>query len=118
MIGHVDSSGMRIKMVSKLRKFDAGVMELGLEYTDKMAIPPGQVGFPLSGYCISECTDLVIGFISIYFPLYIEFIYIILFEFCTRIHLYTFKWRNSCFCIITISHLSSTNNQYFISCWC
>lgn len=58
-IGHVDSSGLRIKMVSQLRQFDAGVMELGLEYTDKMAIPPGQVAFPLSGYCIAECTELV-----------------------------------------------------------
>ncbi|XP_037815839.1 tyramine beta-hydroxylase isoform X1 [Lucilia sericata] len=56
--GHVDSSGLRIKMVSQLRQFDAGVMELGLEYTDKMAIPPGQVAFPLSGYCIAECTEL------------------------------------------------------------
>lgn len=38
--GVVDNSGMRIKFVDKLRKFDAAVMELGLEYTDKMAIPP------------------------------------------------------------------------------
>lgn len=35
-------------------------MELGLEYTDKMAIPPGILGFPLSGYCIAECTQMVI----------------------------------------------------------
>lgn len=34
-------------------------MELGLEYTDKMAIPPGVLGFPLSGYCIAECTKAV-----------------------------------------------------------
>lgn len=33
-------------------------MELGLEYTDKMAIPPGQIAFPLSGYCIAECTNI------------------------------------------------------------
>lgn len=46
-------------MVSQLRQFDAGVMELGLEYTDKMAIPPGQIGFPLSGYCIAKCTEVV-----------------------------------------------------------
>lgn len=38
--GYIDTSGMRIKFVEKLRKFDAAVMELGLEYTDKMAIPP------------------------------------------------------------------------------
>ena len=54
--GAIDSSGMRIKYVEKLRKYDAAVMELGLEYTDKMAIPPGQLAFPLSGYCIAECT--------------------------------------------------------------
>lgn len=40
---------------------DAGVIELGLEYTDKMAIPPGQDLFSLSGYCVSECTAVVIS---------------------------------------------------------
>lgn len=58
--GLIDQSGMRIRMVSKLRKHDAAIMELGLEYSDKMAIPPGVLGFPLSGYCISECTQTVI----------------------------------------------------------
>lgn len=41
--GTVDSSGVRFVMTKSLRKYDAGVIELGLEYTDKMAIPPGQV---------------------------------------------------------------------------
>lgn len=50
---------MRLKMVSKLRKYDAAIMELGLEYTDKMAIPPGLNAFPLSGYCVAECTNVV-----------------------------------------------------------
>lgn len=50
---------MRINVVDKLRKYDAAIMELGLEYTDKMAIPPGQLAFPLSGYCIAECTQVV-----------------------------------------------------------
>lgn len=58
--GLIDHSGMRIRLVSKLRKHDAAIMELGLEYTDKMAIPPGVLGFPLSGYCIAECTQTVI----------------------------------------------------------
>lgn len=58
--GLIDHSGMRIKMISKLRKYDAAIMELGLEYTDKMAIPQGVLGFPLSGYCIAECTQTVI----------------------------------------------------------
>lgn len=47
-------------MVSKLRKYDSAIMELGLEYTDKMAIPPGVLAFPLSGYCIAECTELAL----------------------------------------------------------
>ncbi|XP_058445069.1 tyramine beta-hydroxylase isoform X1 [Malaya genurostris] len=58
--GIKDSSGMRISVVSKLRKHDAAIMELGLEYTDKMAIPPGQVAFPLTGYCIAECTKVAL----------------------------------------------------------
>ena len=41
--GHVDSSGINFVFTKSLRKYDAGVIELGLEYTDKMAIPPGQV---------------------------------------------------------------------------
>lgn len=57
--GLIDHSGMRIKMISNLRKYDAAIMELGLEYTDKMAIPPAVLGFPLSGYCIAECTKTV-----------------------------------------------------------
>ncbi|KFB41858.1 AGAP010485-PA-like protein [Anopheles sinensis] len=58
--GRNDSSGMRLSLVSKLRRHDAAIMELGLEYTDKMAIPPGQVAFPLSGYCIAECTGIAL----------------------------------------------------------
>ncbi|KAH8290022.1 hypothetical protein KR044_000465 [Drosophila immigrans] len=54
--GLVDSSGFRIKLSKTLRQYDAGVMELGLEYTDKMAIPPAQTAFPLSGYCVADCT--------------------------------------------------------------
>lgn len=46
-------------MVSKLRQYDAAIMELGLEYTDKMAIPQGVLAFPLSGHCIAECTEIV-----------------------------------------------------------
>ncbi|CAB0007638.1 unnamed protein product, partial [Nesidiocoris tenuis] len=53
----VDSSGFKIFLTSDLRPNDAGVIELGLEYVDKMAIPPQQKLFPLSGYCISECTN-------------------------------------------------------------
>ncbi|KAJ8681301.1 hypothetical protein QAD02_017088 [Eretmocerus hayati] len=56
--GHIDSSGIGFIFSSSLRKYDAGVIELGLEYTDKMAIPPGQEAFELSGHCITECTGV------------------------------------------------------------
>ncbi|XP_021938401.1 dopamine beta-hydroxylase [Zootermopsis nevadensis] len=56
----VDSSGIRMYLTPTLRRFDGGVIELGLEYTDKMAIPPHQPAFVLSGYCITECTAVAV----------------------------------------------------------
>ncbi|XP_033321707.1 tyramine beta hydroxylase [Megalopta genalis] len=56
--GKIDSSGIRLILTSSLRKYDAGVIELGLEYTDKMAIPPQQEAFALSGHCVQECTGV------------------------------------------------------------
>nr|BAO52001.1 tyramine beta-hydroxylase [Gryllus bimaculatus] len=56
----VDSSGVRLYLTPTLRKYDGGVIELGLEYTDKMAIPPGQAEFMLSGYCVTECTAVAV----------------------------------------------------------
>ncbi|CAH1155572.1 unnamed protein product [Phaedon cochleariae] len=56
--GLVDSSGVRFYVSDRLKRMDAGVIELGLEYTDKMAIPPGQELFPLFGYCTSACTAM------------------------------------------------------------
>lgn len=58
--GMVDSSGVRLYITPEVRKYDAGVIELGLEYTDKMAIPPKLEDFTLSGYCIAECTAVSI----------------------------------------------------------
>eukprot|EP00095_Tigriopus_kingsejongensis_P009488 maker-scaffold661_size154698-snap-gene-0.21 protein:Tk09488 transcript:maker-scaffold661_size154698-snap-gene-0.21-mRNA-1 annotation:"tyramine beta-hydroxylase-like" len=55
--GHQDQSGMRLHITPELRQFDAGIMELGLTYTDKMAIPPQVTEFPLRGYCLPECTE-------------------------------------------------------------
>lgn len=56
--GKVDNSGIKFHYTKLLRKYDAGTMELGLEYTDKMALPPGQPRWDLVGYCIPECTRL------------------------------------------------------------
>ncbi|PVD22126.1 hypothetical protein C0Q70_17930 [Pomacea canaliculata] len=62
----VDSSGMRFYVTSKLREDDAGLLQIGLEYTDKMAIPPHQKLFTLTGYCVPQCTRVVRGIASIW----------------------------------------------------
>uniref|UniRef100_A0A3Q2QMA9 Dopamine beta-hydroxylase n=1 Tax=Fundulus heteroclitus TaxID=8078 RepID=A0A3Q2QMA9_FUNHE len=51
-----DSSGIRLHYTPSLRRYDAGIMELGLVYTPIMAIPPKQHTFYLTGYCTSKCT--------------------------------------------------------------
>ncbi|BFZ20585.1 hypothetical protein BsWGS_23624 [Bradybaena similaris] len=60
MTGRVDTSGIRFYVTSHLRNYDAGIMELGLEYTNKMAIPPRQKRFKLRGYCTHECTQVAL----------------------------------------------------------
>ncbi|XP_018419215.1 PREDICTED: dopamine beta-hydroxylase [Nanorana parkeri] len=55
--GLSDSSGIRLYYTPSLRKFDAGIMELGLVYTPVMAIPPRQKSFQLTGYCTDKCTE-------------------------------------------------------------
>lgn len=57
--GVIDSSGITLTYTPSLREHDAGVMELGLEYTNKMAIPPHQTDFQLTGYCVAECSRAV-----------------------------------------------------------
>ncbi|XP_038139569.1 dopamine beta-hydroxylase isoform X1 [Cyprinodon tularosa] len=54
--GRRDSSGIRLHYTPSLRRYDAGIMELGLVYTPVMAIPPKQHSFYLTGYCTSKCT--------------------------------------------------------------
>ena len=53
-----DSSGIKIHLTGKLRKYEAGIMELGLIYNNWMAIPPGQQSFVLQGYCAPQCTAM------------------------------------------------------------
>ena len=50
---------MRFIVSQELRPHDAGIMELGLIYTDKMATPPNQHRFPLHGYCLPQCSAVV-----------------------------------------------------------
>lgn len=39
----VDSSGIEFVITNHVRTFDAGIIELGLKYSEKMAIPGNQV---------------------------------------------------------------------------
>ena len=53
-------SGDLIFIYEKIyRKFDAGIMELGLIYSDANSIPPGQKAFPITAYCVEDCTKKV-----------------------------------------------------------
>ena len=54
--GIIDHSGIRLFYTPKVRKSDAGIMEVGLEYNPKNSIPPKSKAFRVSGYCASECT--------------------------------------------------------------
>ncbi|CAF0755135.1 unnamed protein product [Rotaria sordida] len=58
--GIVDQSGIRIYYTSTLRKYDAGIMEVGLEYNAKNSIPPQTNKFRISGYCTGECTEVTL----------------------------------------------------------
>uniref|UniRef100_A0A4W2BTN9 Dopamine beta-hydroxylase n=1 Tax=Bos indicus x Bos taurus TaxID=30522 RepID=A0A4W2BTN9_BOBOX len=58
--GRRDSSGIRLYYTAALRRFDAGIMELGLAYTPVMAIPPQETAFVLTGYCTDKCTQLLL----------------------------------------------------------
>ncbi|KJH49969.1 copper type II ascorbate-dependent monooxygenase domain protein [Dictyocaulus viviparus] len=53
----IDNSGIDITITKKLRKYDAGIMELGLIYSDANSIPPGQSAFTMTGYCVADCTN-------------------------------------------------------------
>ncbi|XP_041530850.1 dopamine beta-hydroxylase [Microtus oregoni] len=58
--GRHDSSGIRLYYTATLRKYNAGIMELGLVYTPVMAIPPQETAFVLTGYCTDECTRVAL----------------------------------------------------------
>ncbi|PAA48289.1 hypothetical protein BOX15_Mlig033238g2 [Macrostomum lignano] len=55
--GLVDSSGLRFYLTRRLRKFDVGIIELGLDYLPYSAVPPGEPRFELTGFCLPKCTN-------------------------------------------------------------
>jgi hypothetical protein len=52
----VDNSGLKLYITSTLRKFDAGILSVGLYPNWKHIIPPRQEHVVSRGTCISECT--------------------------------------------------------------
>lgn len=54
--GIIDSSGVRIFYTPTLRKFDAGVISVGLDPNWRHIIPPGRPEVVSEGHCIADCT--------------------------------------------------------------
>ncbi|XP_059622696.1 MOXD1 homolog 2 [Phlebotomus argentipes] len=52
----VDNSGLRLYYTQALRKFDAGVLSVGIDPNWRHIIPPGQERVISEGHCIEECT--------------------------------------------------------------
>lgn len=55
--GVMDTSGFQFFVTGMLRKYDAGIMELGLIYSDANSVPPNQKAWAMNGYCPSQCTQ-------------------------------------------------------------
>lgn len=52
-----DSSGLRLYYTSELRRYDAGLLSVGMDPNWRHIIPPGQQHVLSSGHCVSECTQ-------------------------------------------------------------
>lgn len=59
----IDSSGLRFYHTKQLRKYDAGVLQIGEAVTKYMLIPPKQTGWETDGFCTKECTQKVFVYI-------------------------------------------------------
>ncbi|CAP27443.1 Protein CBR-TBH-1 [Caenorhabditis briggsae] len=55
--GVMDTSGFQFYVTGLLRIYDAGIMELGLIYSDANSVPPNQKAWAMNGYCPSQCTQ-------------------------------------------------------------
>lgn len=51
-----DSSGLRLYCTKELRRYDSGLLSIGIDPNWRHIIPPGQKTVTSSGHCISECT--------------------------------------------------------------
>lgn len=62
--GLIDNSGIRYYYTKTLRRFDIGVLEVGVTYSPNLVIPPQEEDFEWNGLCLPSCTS-----VSITFPL-------------------------------------------------
>ncbi|XP_078363554.1 DBH-like monooxygenase protein 1 [Oculina patagonica] len=57
--GRNDSSGIRIYYTDKLRKYDTGVISVGVKVGPWHIIPPKQKDWMSVGYCTAKCTESI-----------------------------------------------------------
>ncbi|XP_066019013.1 LOW QUALITY PROTEIN: DBH-like monooxygenase protein 1 [Pocillopora verrucosa] len=63
--GRVDSSGVRIYYTDKLRKYDSGIVSVGVRVNNWHIIPPKQKDWLSIGYCTAECTESIFNSTSL-----------------------------------------------------
>ncbi|XP_044179878.1 DBH-like monooxygenase protein 1 isoform X2 [Acropora millepora] len=54
--GMIDSSGLRFYYTKQLRKYDAGVLQVGAFVDSTLMIPPNETNWEINGFCSEECT--------------------------------------------------------------
>ena len=54
-----DSSGIRLYYTGTLRKYDAGIIQLGYFVHSSMIVPPNAKNFTINSICIEDCTSEV-----------------------------------------------------------
>merc|ERR1711963_635306 len=62
----VDSSGLRLVLTSDIRKYDAGLLELGMTVNEHLVVPALTPAFTARGYCSPECLSEALGDSEIY----------------------------------------------------
>ena len=58
----IDSSGLRFYYTKHLRKYDAGVLQVGAFVDYSLMIPPKETSWEINGFCSEECTREVCSF--------------------------------------------------------
>ncbi|PIK38161.1 putative dopamine beta-hydroxylase [Apostichopus japonicus] len=53
----IDNSGIRYYYTKTLRRFDIGVLEVGVTYSPNLVIPPQEEDFEWNGLCLPSCTS-------------------------------------------------------------